>query len=95
MMSDRKYMQQGADAAQSDQIFERKTKNPYSAYSRGHHYWQRGYNEWKPEPVVEESRVDRLVDFAQKRIDDLPEGDEQYAMQALLDLILVIREEAA
>jgi len=37
---------------------------------------------------MSDSSFDFLSDFAQERINDLPEGDEQYALQALHDLIL-------
>ena len=39
-----------------------------------------------------EARVDRLQSFAQERINDLPEGDEQYALQAIFDWIAVALE---
>lgn len=39
-----------------------------------------------------EDRVLQLRNFAQQRINDLPEGDEQYALQAIFDWIAVVLE---
>jgi len=92
-MSNGSYIKAGAEAALHDYYAETKTSNPYKPYQRGAHYWQRGYDEWSPPQEVEPSRIEQLEEFAQKRVNDLPEGDEQYAMQALLDLVIVLRQE--
>ena len=73
--------------------------NPYRGkFDMDESHWRDGWQQAQYQDELDKaqaitSKREQLADFAQQRINDLPEDETQYAMQALLDLIHHVMEE--
>ena len=49
-----KSYQEGRTARTIDEALGTKTPNPYSHFGKYRYPWQRGYDEWQPDPTPDE-----------------------------------------